>query len=139
MEKIKSFIESEKGKDLLIILIIILVGVASFLLGRLSKEGQNDQFKVIYPNGQANVISGLNETQNGLNLQKNANLSQNTVLDKNSDISIPKGNFFASKRGKKYYTLGCSAGKTIKDSNKVWFNTGEEAVLAGYELSSSCN
>ena len=139
MEKIKSFIESEKGKDLLIILIIILVCVASFLLGRLSKEGQNDQFKVIYPNGQANVISGLNETQNGLNLQKNANLSQNTVLDKNSDISIPKGNFFASKRGKKYYTLGCSAGKTIKDSNKVWFNTGEEAVLAGYELSSSCN
>lgn len=139
MEKIKSFIESEKGKDLLIILIIILVGIASFLLGRLSKEGQNDQFKVIYPNGQADTISGLNEPQNGLNLQKNANLSQNTVLDKNSDISIPKGNFFASKRGKKYYTLGCSAGKTIKDSNKVWFNTGEEAALAGYELSSSCN
>jgi hypothetical protein len=139
MEKIKSFIESEKGKDLMIILIIILVGIASFLLGRLSKEGQNDQFKVIYPKDQANAISGLNEAQNGLNLQKNANLSQNTVLDKNSDISIPKGNFFASKRGKKYYTLGCSAGKTIKDSNKVWFNTGEEAVLAGYELSSSCN
>lgn len=139
MEKIKSFIESEKGKDLLIILIIILVGIASFLLGRLSKEGQNDQFKVIYPNGQANTISGLNEAQNGLNLQKNANLSQNTVLDKSSDISIPKGNFFASKRGKKYYPLGCSAGKTIKDSNKVWFNTGEEATSAGYELSSSCN
>lgn len=139
MEKIKSFIESEKGKDLLIILIIILVGIASFLLGRLSKEGKNGQFKVIYPNGQANARSGLNEPQNGLNLQKNANLSQNTVLNKNSDISIPKGNFFASKRGKKYYTLGCSAGKTIKDSNKVWFNTGEEAVLAGYELSSSCN
>jgi hypothetical protein len=139
MEKIKSFIESEKGKDILIILIIILVGIASFLLGRLSKKGQNGQFKVIYPNGQANAISGLNEAQNGLNLQKNANLSQNTVLDKNSDISIPKGNFFASKRGKKYYALGCSAGKTIKDSNKVWFNTGEEAVLAGYELSSSCN
>jgi len=139
MEKIKSFIESEKGKDLLIILIIILVGIASFLLGRLSKEGQNDQFKVIYPKDQANAISGLNEAQNGLNLQKNANLNQNTVLDKSSDISIPKGNFFASKRGKKYYTLGCSAGKTIKDSNKVWFDTGEEAVSAGYELSSSCN
>lgn len=139
MEKIKSFIESEKGKDLLIILIIILVGIASFLLGRLSKEGQNDQFKVIYPKDQVNAISGLNEAQNGLNLQKNANLNQNTVLDKSSDISIPKGNFFASKRGKKYYTLGCSAGKTIKDSNKVWFDTGEEAVSAGYELSSSCN
>ncbi len=139
MEKIKSFIESEKGKDILIILIIILVGIASFLLGRLSKEGQNDEFKVIYPNSQANAISGLKEVQNGLNLQKTTNLSQNPISYKSSDISIPKGNFFASKRGKKYYTLGCSAGKTIKDENKVWFDTGEEAVLAGYELSSSCN
>lgn len=139
MEKIKSFVESEKGKDLLIILIIILVGIASFLLGRLSKEGQNDQFKVIYPKDQANAISDLEDAKNSSNLQKTTNLSQNPILDKSSDISIPKGNFFASKRGKKYYTLGCSAGKTIKDANKVWFNTGEEAVLAGYELSSSCN
>ena len=36
MEKIKQFVASEKG-NILVIIIIILVGLASFELGRLSK------------------------------------------------------------------------------------------------------
>ena len=38
MEKIKRFWESEQGKDILIVIIVILVGLGSFELGRLSKE-----------------------------------------------------------------------------------------------------
>ncbi len=38
MEKIKQFIQSEKGKDIFIVIIIILVGLGSFELGRLSNE-----------------------------------------------------------------------------------------------------
>jgi hypothetical protein len=37
MEKIKQFVESEKGKDIMLVIIVILVGLASFELGRLSK------------------------------------------------------------------------------------------------------
>ena len=134
MEKIKYFLESEKGKDILIVLIVILVGIASFMLGRLSKQAQNSEFKVIYPYEQANAISGLKEAQNGLN-QQIQGIAQPNI----SEIpGIPQGNFFASKKGKKYYSLGCSAGKTIKDSNKIWFTTGDEAIKAGFELSSSC-
>lgn len=136
MEKIKYFLESEKGKDILIVLIVILVGMASFMLGRLSKTAQNGQFKVIYPSEQANAISGLKEAQNGLNQQNKGYISPSI---KPEIPGIPQGNFFASKRGKKYYPLGCSAGKTIKDSNRVWFATGDEAVKAGFELSSSCH
>jgi len=40
MEKIKQFIVSEKGKDIIVVLIVILVGLASFQLGRLSKEAE---------------------------------------------------------------------------------------------------
>ncbi|MES2416125.1 MAG: hypothetical protein V4504_00260 [Patescibacteria group bacterium] len=136
MEKIKYFLQSEKGKDLLIILIIILVGLASFMLGRLSKQAQNSDFKVIYPEEQANAISGLNSAKNSQNQQISVP-KVSAINDEN--ISIPQGNFFASKRGKKYYPLGCSAGKTIKDTNKVWFATGEDASKAGFELSSSCH
>ena len=41
MQKIKLFIESEKGEDILVVLIVILVGIGSFELGRLSKSDRS--------------------------------------------------------------------------------------------------
>jgi len=131
MEKIKQFIESEKGKDIMIVIIVILVGLASFGLGRLSKTTSSSGIKILpavageYPEqnkGQeANVISIAE------------NMSKPTF-----DINSINKNFFASKRGTKYYSIGCSGGKTIKQENRVYFTTREEAEGAGYELSSSC-
>lgn len=121
MEKIKSFIESEKGKDILIVIIVIMVGLGSFELGRLSKETTSGGLKIEYPdqntNQPANVVSAI------------------------PDVGRPTSDktFFASSRGSKYYTTSCSAGKTIKQENRVYFTTGEEAQRAGYTLSSSCN
>jgi hypothetical protein len=132
MQKIKLFIESEKGKDVLTVIIVMLVGVGSFELGRLSKENASSGVQIQYPDGSA--IS-QNDTANALDsISKgvqpaHANQSQN-----------PSGkNFFASSRGKKYYTLGCSAGKTIKQENRIYFTTSEEAEKAGYALSASCD
>ena len=124
MEKIKQFIESEKGKDILIVIIVILVGLGSFELGRLSKENGKEGLKIEYtdPNmtQTANAISFVANNENGAS-------TENTGK-----------NFFASSKGSKYYSLGCSAGKTIKQENRVYFTTGEEAQRAGYTLSSSC-
>jgi len=117
-QTIKSWIESEKGKDVLIVVIVILVGLISFELGRMSKENDSSGIKIEYPNQDenqpANVVSA-------------ADLTNSTSK-----------NFFASNRGTKYYSIGCSAGKTIKQENRVYFSTGEEAQKAGYDLSSSC-
>jgi len=121
MEKIKQFLESEKGKDILVVLIVVLVGLASFELGRLSKESASNSLKVEYGAQEANIIDNTQD-------------SSKTV----SEINSNGKNFFASKKGKKYYSVDCSAGKTIKEENKVYFNTGEEAQKAGYELSSAC-
>jgi hypothetical protein len=119
MEKIKHFIESQIGKDILTVLIVILVGASSFGLGRLSKTGSDTQLKVYNASQEANVATGL----------------QNVVSTVKTSTT---GNFFASTRGSKYYPVNCSAGKTIKQENRVYFETGEEAQKAGYELSSSC-
>lgn len=125
MEKIKSkitsWIESEKGKDILVVIIVILVGLGSFELGRLSKENSSRGLKIEYPS-------------------QNENQAANAILSKNlSPNSNSTGkNFFASSRGTKYYSLGCSGGKTIKQENRVYFATGEEAQQAGYTLSNSC-
>ncbi|MCX6752189.1 MAG: hypothetical protein NTZ87_01670 [Candidatus Nomurabacteria bacterium] len=122
MEKIKLFIESEKGKDIMIVVIVILVGLASFELGRLSKEDTNAGIKIEYPSQTANQTTDSVSTTSA---------NQNT-------ISVGK-TFFASSKGGKYYTISCSAGKTIKQENRIYFATGEEAQKAGYTLSSSCN
>lgn len=129
MEKIKQFLESEKGKNILIVLIVILVGLASFELGRLSKVSNSSGIKITYPEGQsASAISTTNVSK--------------TVFDTTqttSNLSNLSKNFFASNKGKKYYTLGCTAGKSIKQENRIYFSTADEAQGAGYTLSSSCN
>ena len=118
MQKIKQFLENETGKDVLIVIIVILVGLGSFGLGRLSKKAQNEGLRVEYTNEGASVINSLNTSENDLKQTSNA--------------------FFASSKGTKYYSVTCSAGKTIKQENRIYFNTREEAEGAGYELSSSC-
>ncbi len=127
MEKIKALvtncIQSEKGKDVLTLIIVILVGLGSFELGRLSKGTQSSGIKIEYPNGvfnqPANVVS--------------------FAQSNNATTATPTGKqFFASSRGSKYYSLGCSGGKTIKQENRVYFSTSAEAEAAGFELSSSC-
>ena len=130
MEKIKpkitNWIGSEKGKDVMIILIVIMVGLGSFELGRLSEQNNSSSgIKIEYPDKNsyrtetqsANAVSAVN------NIPKTASAAKN---------------FFASNRGTKYYSIGCQGGKTIKQENRIYFATKEEAERAGYELSSAC-
>ena len=76
MEKIKlflkDFLESEKGKDILVIIIIILVGLGSFELGRLSKSDSSG-LKIEYPGQEANAVESV--SQNSPNLSQNSNMA----------------------------------------------------------------
>jgi len=132
VEKIKHFIQSEKGKDILIIIIVILVGLSSFQLGRLSKENtSNNGIRIEYPLNDQNIPLETNLSQiNSNNTPKTTQINQIKTQ--------ATGNYFASKRGKKYYPVGCSAGNTIKQENKIYFSTSTDAEKAGYELSGSC-
>jgi len=123
MEKIKEFVQSEKGKNILIVIIVILVGLSSFELGRLSKENSSSGVKIEYPN--QSVILSENALQ--------ANTGVSSIISNSNSKT-----FFASNRGEKYYSIGCSGGKTIKQENRVYFATKEDAERAGYTLSSSC-
>jgi methylphosphotriester-DNA--protein-cysteine methyltransferase len=44
----------------------------------------------------------------------------------------------ASKSGSIYYLPNCSGVKNIKDENKVWFATEEDAAAAGYGKAANC-
>ncbi|MDE2399773.1 MAG: hypothetical protein KGL67_02070 [Patescibacteria group bacterium] len=133
MEKIKQFIESEKGKNILVIIIVILVGISSFELGRLSKANSGSGIKIEYPNQALSVADS--QTAGVIKAVEPISNTSQTIQSSNS---LSGKNFFASSRGAKYYTIGCSAGKTIKPENRVYFSTSSEAEAAGYALSSSC-
>ena len=132
MEKIKRFLASQKGKDILVILIVFFVGIGSFSLGKLSAGGDKG-LKISHSSTKTHTTK-----QSLITAQAVQFLEQNKELDK---IDFDKNNtkkFFASSRGKKYYPLDCSAGKSIKASNRVYFESESQAQSAGYELSSSC-
>ncbi|MFT5179478.1 MAG: hypothetical protein ACI9GH_000004 [Candidatus Paceibacteria bacterium] len=48
------------------------------------------------------------------------------------------GSFLASKNGTKYYPTGCKSSNRIKEGNKVYFSSEDEAKKAGFELSKTC-
>ena len=133
MQKIKSFtinfIESDKGKDVFVVIVVILVGISSFYLGRLSNQSTFHDLKIEYTGQEASAI-GSNEAQNG---PISLNPSISDKINNNAE-----GSYFASNRGKKYYPNGCSAGKSIKKENRIYFKTTNEAEKAGYTLASSC-
>ncbi len=46
--------------------------------------------------------------------------------------------FVASKNGAKYYYPWCSGVSRIKEENKVWFATKEQAQKAGFSPAANC-
>lgn len=67
--------------------------------------------------------------------KENANTENTDSTDSNT---AAKGKYVASKSGSKYYLPDCSGVKRIKEENKVWFDTVDEAKAEGYEPAKNC-
>jgi len=101
--------------DLFVALIIILVGTASFGLGKLSAL-EKDPGPVVVTESAASALPFA------------ANLpAQNQT-----------GTVFASKSGTKYYYPWCTGGNRITAANRVWFDTATSAKSAGLTLAANC-
>lgn len=135
LEKIKLFIADKKDRfysqekgikikgDLYIVLIITLVGLASFGLGKISTYEKNKSPISILKTKEY-MLSTVLEGTDGLPTKTN---SQSTIME-----------IVASKSGTKYYYSWCSGASRIKEENKVWFNTIEDAKAVGLTPASNC-
>jgi len=124
-EKIKALRHREDITDIYSIIIIVLVAISAFGLGRLSKTDSSAPL----------VITVSQEMATGSVNPVNIDQTANTPIY----ASTPAGKaFLASKNGKNYYSVNCSGAKRIKDSNKVWFATEAEAESAGFTKSATC-
>ncbi len=110
--KIKKFIKLYE-KDAILVLIIALVALISFGLGRLSKIRENKMPVTI------------------------ENLSANAAKTGFQEETRPQ-EFVASKNGAKYHYPWCPGAQQIKEENKIRFSSKEEAEKAGYTPASNC-
>ncbi len=119
-EKFKSLIAND---TFYIAILLILVGLVSFGLGRESVKGQ---VSGPAPSAPAGVIF----TDSKLNL---ASSTSKVETETKADIRI-----VASKSGTKYHALDCPGALQIKEQNKIYFESEELAKAAGYTPAANC-
>lgn len=126
-----------KNKERLMLLgQFLLIGTIFFGLGILYQNG-----KIIKKNHVIEVIQDAYLTANTSGLttkqpSKNGGLETESLKNKiKSEISkdLP---FVASKNGKAYYKISCS--NRIKDENKIYFKTEEDAQKSGFSPAKTC-
>ncbi len=135
---LKSIVELLKKNEEKIVLIIggILIAALSFGIGRLT----------VLNTGQAELVYEKRESQN-LCLrapQESKESSQvagtETKKEKEAGTKVGKsqGKFVGSKNSNKYHLPSCRWAKKIKEENKIWFQSKEEAEKAGYVPCGTC-
>lgn len=124
IEKVKNW-NKKNQSDLFIAAIIFLIGIIGFGLGRLS---------VVWPEKEPIRIENptktgehANEETPGKNVEKSAGV-MNAVQEK----------YVASKSGTAYHFPWCPGAQKIKEANKIWFSSKEEAEKRGYKPAGNC-
>ena len=121
LTKLKNFVKNN-GSDVFIILIVILVALIAFGIGRLTApKTEPIQIKNLE---KASVQDIAPEQKEG------------TVQGKNQEEY--KGMVVGSKNSDKYHLPECPGAKQISEQNKVWFDSPEEAEKAGYQPAANC-
>ncbi len=116
--KIKTLDSSSKER-IFVVILIILVGTASFGLGRLSiEEGNKTPIRI------ENFASTTSEVVADSSLGQGSAFSASMVL--------------ASKTGTSYYYPSCSGAKRITDKNKITFPSAKEAEAFGLHIGPGC-
>ena len=122
-ESVKLWI-AENTSDIYVAVLIFLVSVANFGLGRLSILWPSKQ-PITIPDGESAVVPAPHNTS-----------SQASAA---SAVTPPTpGKYVASKSGKSYHFPWCPGATNINEQNKTWFQTKEAAEQAGYKPAANC-
>jgi len=119
IKKYNSKIEPYKN-DIFTAVVIILIAIVGFGLGRLS---------AIYEQKTPINIEYLGGPQE--------NKASATHLSRQDETSGEKL-YVASKNSDKYHFEWCSGAQRIKEENKIWFSSKEEAESKGFSPAENC-
>jgi hypothetical protein len=126
----------EVKEDVFIVLVIILVGLAGFGLGKLSALEKGREPVKIKPAQFTAIIS--NATTTHVSLPVISPIIAPASAAAMIAVENAKGLLVAAKGGTKYYFPWCSGVSRIKEENMVWFDSYEQAQMAGYSAAANC-
>lgn len=124
----EDFKHSVVREAVIVPLIILVVAVASFALGRMSAMESVAHYQPIQAGTAVESTVAREMRVEGV---------PTTSVQGVGTEPVP-GGYVASKNGTKYHLPWCSGAKRIKEENKIWFSTKEEAEKAGYEPAGNC-
>jgi len=104
-------------------LLIIVVSILSFELGRLSMEGD------LSTSSQQAVL---------IEQPAAADVSESNMLTKKL-LSAENSQLVASRKGTKYHLLTCPGAKQMSEENKIYFISEDEARASGYTPAANCS
>jgi len=119
--------------DMAIGILIFVVGLGSFALGRISAD---DSPSERIPVHEESLVIGAGDTQ-GPQVGSPSTVATPEVATTTKGPE-KEGGYVASKNGTKYHLPWCSGALRIKEENKVWFQTKEEAQAQGYAPAANC-
>lgn len=115
-------------KDVFVFLLLCLVGVGAFLLGRIStmEVSRKAELKIVQADtlriGEGTVLSVGNSTSS-------------TGVPTTGSVD---GMYVGSRNGTTYYLPWCGGVKLIHEENKIWFVSKEDAAAKGYKPAGNC-
>ena len=136
--KMTTFLNSPKGHNFLVLGLILGVSVASYSLGVMSTNKEEARV-VIQTNpslvgiDSRNFASDRSDETTTTTTQKQDEAKVSADTGKNN-----QGAYVASKKGKKYYPVGCPGSKSLSKTNLIYFKDKNEAESKGYTESTSC-
>ena len=112
----------DKIKPWLLPINLVLVGTLAFGLGRWSRiEESKTPVLIENPTPLGEITSKASSGTSGT-----------------ATATATAKNFVASKNGTKYYYPRCAGVARIKEENKIWFASKEEAAKRGYTPAANC-
>ena len=129
---------TQKGKHMLAsvpshvlyVLVVLMTALLAFSLGLFAgkdlERGKIELQMTTFPMEEAKTTKSSVEAGTSPSPQEN--------------VLLPKegGGYVASKSGTRYYLPWCSGVSRIKEENKVWFQTKEEAEARGLTPAKNC-
>ena len=126
IQKVKDWSAGNK-RDIYLAFLIFLAGFGGFGLGRLSALGIPKE-PISITNSSGDILEATTLPATDI---------QNPQTTPNKAENYP-GKYIASKSGTAYHYPWCPGALKIKEENKVWFQTLEDAEKAGYKPAGNC-
>ena len=123
---------SRLNTEFLLAVLIVIVSVSSFFLGRISVAEKSNKIQQ-----KAQIVELITQPVSA-NANRDVANTERTVSTQSAQSSDAQGAYVASKSGTKYHLPWCAGARSIKEENKVYFASKEEAEARGYEPAANC-